>query len=75
MDRWAAAEGHLVIFDRNAKSRKEKVYRRIEEFDGTLPAGIPRFNPLPTTTLPATLAVTRNWEARRALLATVASIV
>ena len=35
MDRCAAAEGHLVIFDRSAKSWKEKVYRRIEEFDGT----------------------------------------
>ena len=35
MDRCAAAEGHLVIFDRSAKSWKEQVYRRIEEFDGT----------------------------------------
>ena len=35
MGRCAAAEGHLVIFDRSAKSWKEKVYRRIEEFDGT----------------------------------------
>ena len=35
MDRCAAAEGHVVIFDRSKKSWKEKVYRRIEEFDGT----------------------------------------
>ena len=35
MDRCAAAEGHLVIFDRSKKLWKEKVYRRIEEFDGT----------------------------------------
>ena len=35
MDRCAAAEGHLVIFDRSAKSWKGKVYRRIEEFDCT----------------------------------------
>ena len=35
LDRCAAAEGHLVIFDRSSKSWKEKVYRRIEEFDGT----------------------------------------
>ena len=35
MDRCAATEGHLVIFDRSAKPWKEKVYRRIEEFDGT----------------------------------------
>ena len=34
MDRCAAAEGHLVIFDRSSKSWKENVYRRIEEFDG-----------------------------------------
>ena len=35
MDRCAAAEGHVVIFDRSKKSWKEKVYRRIDEFDGT----------------------------------------
>ena len=35
MDRCAAAEGHLVIFDRSKKPWKEKVYRRIDEFDGT----------------------------------------
>ena len=35
MDRCAAAEGHLVIFDRSKKPWKENVYRRIEEFDGT----------------------------------------
>ena len=35
MDRCAAAEGHLVIFDRSKKPWKEKVYRRFEEFDGT----------------------------------------
>ena len=35
MDRCAAAEGPLVIFDRSAKPWKEKVYRRTEEFDGT----------------------------------------
>ena len=35
MDRCAATKGHLVIFDRSKKPWKEKVYRRIEEFDGT----------------------------------------
>ena len=35
MDRCAAAEGHLVIFDRSSKSWKANVCRRIEEFAGT----------------------------------------
>ena len=35
MDLCAADAGHLVIFDRSARSWKEKVYRRTEEFDGT----------------------------------------
>ena len=30
MDRCAAAEGHLVIFDRSKKPWKERVYQRIE---------------------------------------------
>jgi len=30
MDRRAAAEGHLVIFDRSKKPWQEKVYQRIE---------------------------------------------
>ena len=33
------------------------------------------FNPLLRTTLPATLAATRNWVAKRAVFAMVASIV
>ena len=35
MDRCGAVAGHLVIFDRSAKSWKEKIFHRSEEFDGT----------------------------------------
>ena len=35
MDRCGADAGHLVIFDRSEKPRKEKIFRRTEEFDGT----------------------------------------
>lgn len=35
MDRCSADEGHLVLFDRERRLWKDKVFRRNEEVDGT----------------------------------------